>query len=721
MQRHLILGCLFPLEGVSMQKNKKKKRNQVPIRLNMLFFIVFILFSALILRLGVVQIVYGDDYKKEVARTEDSTISTPVPRGNMYDRYNRAVVNNLPLRTITYTRMKGSKSEDRLKVAQTLAKYLDIPTDKLTDKDKKDFWIQLHPDLAKGKITNQELQDLKDKKITDKDLYDRQLSRVTNDEVSKLTAMDLKVLAIKSKMDGGYNMTPQVIKNQGVTEQEYAVISENLDKLPGVDTTTDWERNYPFGDMFTSVLGKVTSADEGLPKENLDYYLVRDYNRNDRVGKSYIEQQYEDMLHGIKAETKTVTDKQGNILDQVLVSKGQQGKDLNLTIDMELQKQVEQIISEELIKAKTTTNAPYLDRAFVVMMNPKNGEVLAMAGKMLVPGQAQPQDYALGAMTSSYPMGSAVKGATVLTGYQTGAIQPGQVQVDEPIMIKGTPVKKSYMTMGPINDLTALQMSSNVYMFKTAMAIAGVNYVPNGALDIPQSAFDKMRYYFSEFGLGVPTRIDLPNETAGFKGAGTSPGFLLDFAIGQFDTYTPLQLAQYVSTIANNGYRMQPQIVKEIRDPAAKPGEIGKVVQSMEPKVLNRVDMSDDYIKRVQDGFKLVTQPGGTGYAIFGENNLYNPAAKTGTAQSFYGGPDEQKRKSGPNGEPPAVYNLTLAAYAPSDNPEIAMSVVVPWMSDDHNPVNKNIGRRAMDAYFNLKKQEVQIEQNPTAIPDANK
>lgn len=714
-----------------MQKKKKKKRSHVPIRLNILFFLVFILFSALILRLGVVQIVYGDDYKKQVERAENSVVSTPVPRGQMYDRYQRTVVDNTPLKTISYTRMKGSKSEDRLKVAQELAKYIDMPTDKITDKDKKNFWIQLHPDLAKDKISKQEVKDVQDKKITDEELYNRQLNRVTDAEVATLTPMDLKVLAIKQKMDGGYPMTPQIIKNQNVSEQEYAMVSENLDKLPGVDTTTDWKRNYPYGDMFTSVLGRVTSTDEGLPKENLDYYLVRDYNRNDRVGKSYIEQQYEDMLHGTKAETKMVTDKEGNILDQVLVSKGERGKDLILTIDMELQNQVEQIITEELLRAKPSS--PYLDRAFVVMMNPKNGEVLSMGGKMLVPnasGQLDVQDYALGAMTSSYPMGSAVKGATVLTGYQTGAIQPGSTQLDEPLVIKDTQTKKSWTStgMGEINDLTALQRSSNVYMFKTAIDIGtkfgGKPYQAGQALSIPPKALDTMRYYFSEFGLGVPTGIDLPNESAGFKstvpsknGILQSPGLMLDFAIGQFDTYTPLQMAQYVSTIANGGYRMKPEIVKEIREPASKPGELGKVVESMEPTVLNRIDMTDAEIKQVQQGFKMVMEPGGTGAAI-GANNPYNPAGKTGTAQSVYGGPDLQKRTSGPGGTAPDVYNLTLVTYAPADNPEVAISVVVPWVSDDHNPISKNIGRRVMDAYFNLKKQEVNIEQNPTAIPD---
>ena len=89
----------------------------------------------------------------------------------------------------------------------------------------------------------------------------------------------------------------------------------------------------------------------------------------------------------------------------------------------------------------------------------------------------------------------------------------------------------------------------------------------NSSLDIKQEYFDKMRYYFRQFGLGVQTGIDLPNETAGQIGRkDNQPGFLLDYSIGQYDTYTPLQLAQYISTIANGGYRMKPQIVQEIRE-----------------------------------------------------------------------------------------------------------------------------------------------------------
>ncbi len=700
---------------MKMKKKQKKKKSHVPLRLNLLFFLVFIMFSALILRLGVVQIVYGEDYKKEVERTENVTVSTSVPRGKIYDRYHRIVVDNTPLRTITYTRMSGSTSEERLKVAQQLAELIEMPTDKITERDKKDFWILLNEDRAKKKITAKDKQQLADKKIDDAEVYKRQLARITEAELQELTPADLEVLAIKRQMDSGYANTPQIIKNKDVTPEEYAVISENLDKLPGVDTTTDWDRNYTYGNLFRTVLGNVSSADEGLPVDRLNYYLVRDYNRNDRVGKSYIEQEFEDLLHGTKAEVRNVTDKEGNILDTIYVSKGSRGNDLILTLDMELQKQVEQIIEEEL-KAAKATGETMLDRAFVVMMNPKNGEILSMAGKQLVnkDGKQEVQDFALGTMTSSYAMGSAVKGATILTGLQTGAIQPNTVLVDEPIRFKGTEPKKSWKNMGSIGIVTALQQSSNVYMFKTAMNLAGVQYVPNGTLDIKQKSFDTMRLYFSQFGLGVPTGIDLPNESSGYKGTvdATQPGLLLDFSIGQYDTYTPLQLAQYVSTIANGGYRIKPQIMKEVREPSTTTGEIGKVVESTEPVVLNRIDMDESEIELVKEGFRAVMQTSnGTGQAQF-MNAPYKTAGKTGTAETFYDGPAESLRLT-------PAYNLTLIGYAPDDNPEVAFSVVVPWMKNDSNAVNKKIGRRILDAYFELKKEEAAMEVSPSLYGEA--
>ncbi|MGG2952065.1 peptidoglycan D,D-transpeptidase FtsI family protein [Geobacillus stearothermophilus] len=680
---------------------KRKKRAQVPIRLNILFFFVFLLFSALILRLGVVQIVYGEDYRREVERTQDEIVSTPVPRGKIYDRFGQVIVDNTPKKTITYTRSKSTQPEEILEVAKKLAQYIDIPDaeKKVTERDMKDYWILTHPEEAKKKVSEQERKKLADQGLTqkeiDKKVYEWTLDRITEEELAQISKAELEVIAIKHEMESGYALTPQTVKSKGVTDREYAVVSEHLGELPGVNTTVDWDRKYVYDNTFRSVLGSVTEEDEGVPRERLDYFLARDYSRNDRVGKSYLEMQYEEVLRGKKAKVKNVVDKSGRVVSVEEVYPGERGKDLVLTIDAELQQQVEQIIEQEILATKRKGRSPLLDRAFVVMMNPKTGEVLAMAGKLLQDGKFV--DFAIGNITSAYAMGSAVKGATVLTGFQTGVLYPNTYIKDEPLYIYRTPEKKSWKTMGTINELTALKQSSNVYMFKTAIAIGGGVYRPHQPLDINPAAFTTMRHYFSQFGLGVKTGIDLPNELGGFQGQSKLPGFLLDLAIGQYDMYTPMQLAQYVSTIANGGYRMKPQLVKEIREPSIDGKEPSRVIKRFEPVVLNRVDMKTEYIERVQEGFRRVMQePGGTAYAYFA-GAPYKPAGKTGTAEAFYDGPIKSRRND-------STYNLTLVGYAPYNDPQVSFAVVVPWATQgESDGINNRIGRRILDAYFELK------------------
>ncbi len=666
----------------------------------------------MIIQLGKVQIIDGETYKNEVEKRENATVSLSVPRGKIFDREGNPVVDNKSLRTITYTKMKGVKSEEILKTARQLADIIEIPQediDKLTETDKKDFWMQLNPKLTEKLVSKKEINKFRDKDITgknlDKKIEELKRKRVTDKDLQDLTDKDVKVLAIKSKMTSGYQMAPQIIKKD-VSEKEFTIISEGLANLPGVDVSVDWERVYVNDGLFRSVLGNVSNSDEGLPSEKLDYYLVRDYSRNDRVGKSYIEQQYEDVLHGTKKEVRSVADKQGTAIRTETISEGKSGKNLTLTIDMELQKKVEESI-EKILKAYKGSES-MLDRAFVVMMNPKNGQVLSMAGKRLVEkdGKTEVEDYALGTMTSSYELGSTVKGATVLTGFETKAITPGTYFYDAPMKFKGTREKKSWKEFGNIDDLRALQVSSNVYMFHTALKIAGVDYVKNSSLNIKQEHFDKMRYYFRQFGLGVPTGIDLPNETAGQIGKkDNQPGFLLDYSIGQYDTYTPLQLVQYISTIANGGYRMKPQIVQEVREQTSQKDEIGKVVHAVEPIVLNKIDMKEEYINQVKEGFRKVFQEGdGTGVRAF-QKASYKPAGKTGTAQTVYGGESDIGRNE--KGERRECYNLTLAGYAPYDNPEVAFSVVVPWVMNDKSGINSDIGKEVLDAYFELKNKRL--------------
>lgn len=113
----------------------------------MLFLIVFVLFSVLIFRLGFVQIVYGDDYKREIERTEEITVNNPVPRGKMFDSTGKIIVDNIPQNAITYTN-NGASQEEMLDTAEKLAELIEKDTEKVTERDEKDYWIMINPDRA---------------------------------------------------------------------------------------------------------------------------------------------------------------------------------------------------------------------------------------------------------------------------------------------------------------------------------------------------------------------------------------------------------------------------------------------------------------------------------------------------------------------------------------------------------------------------------------------
>lgn len=173
-----------------------------------------------------------------------------------------------------------------------------MKTDKITERDKQDFWIQKHQDEV-DKLMKKETSMLNEGSIT-QDQYDKQLYKRLETNKLIVYQKDLRVLAIYREMSAGSTMNPQTIKNEDVSEKEYAAVSQQLDSLPGVNTTMDWDRRYPYGDTLRSIFGSVSTSSEGIPKELTEQYLAKGYSRNDRVGKSYLEYQYEDILRGKK-------------------------------------------------------------------------------------------------------------------------------------------------------------------------------------------------------------------------------------------------------------------------------------------------------------------------------------------------------------------------------------------------------------------------------------
>lgn len=687
-----------------MAKKRKRKENRylkdiIEKRYTFLVIFIIVLFTVIVFRLFNLQILNSSKYQEKLsAIVEKPILGQSSPRGRIYDRNYNLLVDNKAIKTIYYQKQNGITKEEEIKLAYQVADIIDLDYHKLTTNILKNFWLINNKDKASKKITKEEWQKYDERKLTDADIEKLKLERITEEELASYTEKDYEAAYLYYLMNKGYSYAIKTIKNENVKEEEYAIISENINNLKGFNTKLDWERVYLYGDTFKTILGKVSSEKQGIPAELKDYYLENGYSLNDRVGISYLEYQYENYLKGTKAKYQLSSD---NTYE--LIEKGKRGNDIVLSIDINLQKELENILTSEVLKAKKEKNTEYYNRSYVVIQNPKTGEILAMSGKQVITnpdGSLAIVDTTSGIITSSVTPGSIVKGASMSVGYKYGAIQIGTVMKDECIKIKSTPNKCSWKNLGTINDVKALAYSSNSYQFKIAIKVGGGTYKYDAPLAIDTSAFDKYRNMYASFGLGVKTGIDLPNESLGYKGTSTLSGHLLDFSIGQYDTYTPIELSQYIATLANSGTRLTPYLLKEVYAPSTNGEKLGNLIYQTTPKVLNKVQLDDIYLKRVQEGFHAVMSALGSGYM----GHYTNSAGKTGTSQSFIDTNNDGVVDT-------ETITQTFGGYAPYDNPQMSMVVISPDVSHSNNnssynsAVNKRISSQVANKFFEIFKQ----------------
>ena len=670
-------------------KENKDIKIEIEKRYNILTFIIILALLILVTSLFLVQVAGQEKYSKELENLTKTIIyGESAPRGRIYDRNGKLIVDNKPSKVIYYKKPSGITTKKEIKIAYKLTNMISLDSSKLNDYDFKNFWIKNHPDEANKKITDEEWQKLEERKLTSDDIYDLKIERVTPEDLSVYTDIDKKAAYIYTLMNTGYSYDEKVIKNEEVTDEEYALVSENLSELEGIGTKLDWERTYLYGSVFRSILGNVSTSKSGIPAELKDEYLDKGYSLDDRVGTSNLEYQYEDILKGKKNKYQVMSDGSYKLLEE-----GKRGNDIVLTIDIELQKALEEILTEEVINAKKEANTEYYNGSFVIITNPKTGEILAMAGKQLKQnddGSYSVIDFTSGITQSTAVMGSVVKGASHIVGYNTGALKIGEVRYDNCVKIAATPEKCSWKYLGRLNDITALAQSSNTYQYYTAIKVGKGTYNYNKPLVIDKEAFNTYRNTFAEFGLGVETGIDLPNESTGIKGSNTTSGLLLDFSIGQYDNYTPIQLSQYISTIANNGTRMRPYLYKGLYN--------DETTYDQNKKELNKVNTEQKYMDRVHEGFEAVLKYGtGAGYI----DMAYKPAGKTGTSQSFVdtNGDDKIDKET---------ISTTFVAYAPYDDPKVTFTIVSPNISrpdgrtSHQSAINKRLAQRISKKYFEI-------------------
>lgn len=657
-------------------------------RFKFLEIIIIVLFSVLIISLFKVTIIDNEKYNESLKKITQAVVyGQSAPRGRIYDRNYNLLVDNKAVPVIYYKKPNKITAKEEIKSAYNLLKYIEIDNSRLTNTNFKEFWMADNPNLAKQKITDEEWIKLKNRKLNSTDIYYLQLSRITDEDLSIYDDSDKDAAYLYYLMNKGYFYEEKIIKKADINDSEYAYIAENSSLLNGFDVKYSWERVYLYGEVFRTVLGNISS----ITKEDRDYYKNKGYSLDELVGVSYLEKQYEELLKGEKSTYQV-----GNNNELYLLSEGKRGKDIVLTIDINLQKEVENILKEEILRAKSEPNTEYYNHSFVVIQKPNSGEILAMSGKQAVfkGGTYEIQDYTPGIVTSPMTVGSIVKGASMYVGYVNNVIKIGEYQQDECVKLYSVPKKCSWSNLGYINDITALAQSSNVYQFKIAMKLAGFDYSYNKKFTINNDVFNKYRSTFNNFGLGVKTGIDLPVESVGNIGNNDSPDLLLNFAIGQYDTYTTMQLSQYMTTIASNGKRYRPHLLKEVYL-SSNNNELGALDYKVEPEVLNELE-NVEYIKRIQEGLKAVISYG-TGLNIMGY--IDNPAGKTGTSESFLDTNEDGKVDT-------LTLSKTFAGYAPYDNPKMTLTVTSPDLinpNTDNNYssyANNRIARRISTLFF---------------------
>ena len=613
------------------------------------YLTIIFLFGILAIRLLTIHS-KQDEYKELLmSKTQIYITGSSAPRGRILDKSGNVLVDNIGVKTIYYNKIKGITTKEEIAIAQKLASILTINS--ADENTLKEYWLVLN-DNGKFLITEEEYQLLEERKITTAELKKKKKERITSDMLAQFSEEDSKSAYIYSLMNDGYIYNKKLIL-KNVAESEYAKTMES--NIPGITGELSWERTYLYGDTLKNIFGSIGL----IPEEKKEEYLTLGYELTDTVGLSYLEEEYEEYLKGTKAKYLVNSD---NTL--TLISEEKRGNDLVLSIDIDLQLKVEEIIKDKIVLGDKYPNTDYYKDSYALVSDPNTGSILAIAGIRRNNDDTW-SDISLNTINKSFTIGSAVKGATIAVGYKYGLIKMGKYITDSCVKLYLVPEKCSFKSLGRINDLTALANSSNYYQYLIAIGLTGNTYKPNIKLNATEEHFNIYRNTLASFGLGVKTGIDLPGEQTGIIGKTVADDLLLNLAIGQYDTYTPVEVLQYINSLAT-GKRVSLSLMQEIKN-----GD--EVIVQNTSKVLNEIDLEHIYLERIREGLKLVLSEG-TG-RIYVDKRV-NAAGKTGTSESFYDSDLDGKVDV-------ATITSTFAGYFPADNPQYSVVVITPNIS--HN------------------------------------
>lgn len=584
------------------------------------------------------------------------------PRGRILDSKGRVLVDNKGIKVLTYKKSSGVNS---FELCKKLAEILDFDNSSVSDRDKKRYYYYLNKENIDSMLDSKIVEKYKSNLISEDEFETYKYSFISDDGLNSIIDEEVYIYNL---MNLGYSFSSKVLKTD-ITEEEMQRVSElNSDCL---DVTVKWVRNYNYDTVLNQIFGSIGLIEE----ENVDEYLSKGYSLDDTVGTTFLEKYYEEYLKGTKALYKL---SDGNL---ELVSEEKRGNDLVLGIDIDAQLFIESTLKEEIENTKKYPSSKYYKGSYVVVSDPSSGIIRALAGFDANNNYAAD---VIGILTNSYTVGSVVKGASQSVAFINGVIDTNNRITDSCVKIKNMPSKCSWARLGSINDIEALAKSSNYYQFINAIKVAGKNYSYDMVFNPTFDDFEKYRSVFRSYGLGSLSGIDLSEEKVGITGSRISGDLLLNYVIGQYDTYTPLMLASYINTIANDGVRLKLRLVDYALDTDSNKMNINDV------EVKNQVDINIDDLKRIQTGFKRVVSPGGTASGYI--DNSIDAYGKTGTSETFYEGIPTTTR--------------SFIMYGNVEDEKYSMVIVSPnlaYSNSQNNykyPINSRLSRKISNFLF---------------------
>ncbi|WDL95489.1 peptidoglycan D,D-transpeptidase FtsI family protein [Alicyclobacillus sp. ALC3] len=661
---------------------KRQRKNHQAVRSSAVFATVFVAMSALVFRLGYVQITKGAAFRANQNVSTVQRIPIMPARGRIYDSTGQLLAYDKPSYSLFLTR------------------------------------------IQKVNTTNSEVA---------------RMAALLAPQFQQKTAQVVQLLESQQQYS-----TITLFKN--ISKLQLTFVEEHQASLPGVSVQLASQRSYPNGDLLGQVLGYVGP----ITPQNVNYYLNHGYMENQQVGVAGLELQYENLLRGTTGYQEEEFSLTSSGATHVGTVPPVAGKNLELTINGRVQAYTQQLLLNTIQKYDQQNHIK-IPEAAAVMLNVHTGGVIAMVSypymdpNWFVPGNnfaAHAQYLATSGaeqnnvIQNPHRPGSTVKPSNLITALDYGIITPNTVFNDNSIYQQiGTYQMREDASYGLVNDIKAIAVSDDRFFYNVGLDFGkwlgststNGGYPAGGNLQkwrntdfirgLTDIAAGELR-----FGLGRITGIDLPGEEAGgfymehltqnssytqlltqqnvqniraqLKKTGSytnygSPYDLAAMAFGMGQQFTPIELAQYVTTIANGGKRLTPHLLQAIYPPGLHQTLSGqKPLKVIPTQVQANLHLNPTYLHLAQEGmYQAAHYPLGTVYGGF-IGAHYAVAGKTGTAGIYLPGIQGK------------VNNSVFIGFAPFNNPQIAVAVMVPGAGYGAQTAVP-IGRAMMDAYFN--------------------